>query len=300
MLKQYLFVLLFAALFACNPGDSNNSSEELMTDSGYTYIFHKDASGPAAKVGQQSIFDIDMHDDTDKLIKSMRNAPARPNAMIPPVTPGEKPNPIMDVLRIMGPGDSLSVIVPSDSIAMPAPGFEKSSYIKYIVTVKEVMSQADFQARVEQDTKETEAKMDIVKEQEKEKLQEYGQYLNAYKAGEYDGKMEDLGDGLQMYVIEEGSGKVIEAGQLAEIHYFGYMMGGRCFDNSFKYGRPYGVNVGRNSVIQGWERALLEMKKGTKALVIIPPELAYGEQGTKTIPGNSTLAFYMDVTDVYY
>jgi len=297
--KLSLLSILIASLFACKSGE-NSSAKEMTTSSGYAYTIHKDADSPIAQVGEQTIFDIDLLDDTGTLIKSMRNAPTRPNTQIKPVIKGEKPNPIIDVLRLMGAGDSVSVIVPADSVKVPTPGFENSSYIKYVIAVKEVMSEQDFKAQVEADNQKALAKMETAKGLEKEKLQEYGLFLNAYKAGEYDATLQDLGDGLKMQVITEGTGKKIEKGQLAEIHYFGYLMGGRCFDNSYKYGRPYGVNVGANQVIQGWEKALLQMQEGTKALIIIPPALAYGEKGSKTIPGNSTLAFYMDVTDVYY
>jgi len=300
MLKNIFFVSILIALFSCKSGESSTSSITKTTASGYNYKFHKDAAGPVAQVGEQIIFDIDMLDDKGTVIQNMRNAPTRPNAQIPPEGYGGQANPVIDCLRLMGEGDSLSLIIPKDSLKSAAPGFEQSTYIEYVIAVKEVLSAEAFKARVEEDTKKAEADMESIKSQEKEKLQEYGLHLNAYKEGSYDGKTKDLGEGLVMYIIEEGTGDKIKKGQLAEVHYFGYLMGGRCFDNSYKYGRAYGVNVGQNSVLQGWERALLEMKEGTKALIVIPPDLAYGEKGSGVIPKNSTLAFYMDVTDVYY
>ncbi len=298
--KIVLFVCILAIVACKTGGDSATTTNEKMTKSGYAYIVHADTDNPAPRIGEQIIFDLDIIDDTGAVISTMRNAPTRPNAMITAPKPGEQANPVMDVLRIMGEGDSLSVIVPKDSLRGPAPGFENSAFVKYRIAAKQIMTAEDFKAMVDEDTKKKEAEMEVVKGQEKEKLQEYGLFLNDFKAGKYDGKMKEIGDGLKMYLIEEGTGENIKSGQLAEIHYFGYLMGGRCFDNSYKYGRPYGVNVGRNAVIPGWERALLEMKEGTKALVVIPPALAYGEKGSGPIPANSTLAFYMDVTDVYY
>ncbi len=298
MFNKTLLFFVIIGLFACKSGE--NSSSDGMTASGYKYSFHTDVDGPVAQVGDQIIFDIDMLDDKGEVIQNMRNAPTKPSAQITAEGIGGPANPVMDCLRLMGAGDSLSIFIPADSLKAPAPGFEESSYLQYVIAAKEVMSAEDFKARVDADNKIAEEKMELIKSQEKEKLQEYGLFLNDHKAGKFDGKSIALGDGLSLYIIEEGTGEKIKSGQLAEIHYFGYLMGGRCFDNSYKYGRPYGVNVGSNSVIQGWERALLEMKEGTKALVVIPPELAYGEKGSGVIPANSTLAFYMDVTDVYY
>lgn len=40
------------------------------------------------------------------------------------------------------------------------------------------------------------------------------------------------------------------------------------------------------------------MKVGSKYQVVIPPELAYGEQDTPTIPANSTLVFEIELMSV--
>ena len=82
----------------------------------------------------------------------------------------------------------------------------------------------------------------------------------------------------------------------AYVRYTGKFENGEVFDsNQTKEG--FAVKVGQGKVIQGWEEALLKMRKGMKAKVTIPPELAYGA-GNSKIPPNSTLIFDMEVASV--
>ena len=83
----------------------------------------------------------------------------------------------------------------------------------------------------------------------------------------------------------------------AYVRYTGKFENGEVFDsNQTKEGLA--VKVGQGRVIKGWEDALLKMRKGMKAKVTIPPELAYGEAGNSKIPPNSTLIFDMEVASV--
>jgi FKBP-type peptidyl-prolyl cis-trans isomerase len=69
----------------------------------------------------------------------------------------------------------------------------------------------------------------------------------------------------------------------------------------FSEERPYEplpVSVGLGQVIPGWDEGLMLLKKGSKAKLIIPSPLGYGESGAGAmIPPNSILVFDVEVTD---
>lgn len=74
---------------------------------------------------------------------------------------------------------------------------------------------------------------------------------------------------------------------------------GKLFDSSRGRGQTFDFQIGAGQVIKGWDIGLLNLCKGTKANIVIPPEMGYGDQGAGTdIPGGATLNFDVEVVDV--
>jgi len=105
-----------------------------------------------------------------------------------------------------------------------------------------------------------------------------------------------LPSGLQYKVLAEGSGKTPKATDSVTVNYRGALIDGTEFDSSYKRGTPATFQV--NRVIRGWTEALQLMKESSKWQLFVPPELAYGEQGTGPIPPNSTLLFEVELISV--
>jgi FKBP-type peptidyl-prolyl cis-trans isomerase len=106
--------------------------------------------------------------------------------------------------------------------------------------------------------------------------------------------------GLQYWDIKVGAGQVAKEGDRVRVHYTGWLTDGKKFDSSVDAGRPFTFPLGNGEVIKGWDEGVAGMKVGGKRQLRIPPELAYGENGTPdgTIPPNSTLIFDVQLVSV--
>ena len=104
--------------------------------------------------------------------------------------------------------------------------------------------------------------------------------------------------GLGIIDIETGTGETPEAGQTLSVHYTGWLSDGTKFDSSLDRGTPFELTLGAGQVIAGWDEGLETMKVGGKRRLIIPPELAYGEQERTSIPPNSELTFDIELLEI--
>lgn len=110
--------------------------------------------------------------------------------------------------------------------------------------------------------------------------------------------VEELDRGIQYKVIESGSGKQpASVEDTVVVHYRGSLIDGTEFDSSHGRGEPATFQI--NEVIEGWQIALPQMQEGDKWQIVIPPELAYGEQGAGAVIGpNETLVFEVELIEV--
>lgn len=104
--------------------------------------------------------------------------------------------------------------------------------------------------------------------------------------------------GLQYKVIQSGTGATSPTLQdTVSVHYKGTLIDGTEFDSSYKRNAPASFRVG--GVIAGWTEALQIMKPGDKWELIIPPSLAYGENGAGAQIGpNEVLIFEVELLSI--
>jgi len=105
--------------------------------------------------------------------------------------------------------------------------------------------------------------------------------------------------GLYYFENVEGEGDYIPAGSRVSVYYKGYFLDGRVFDSNWDDPTPYSVSIPGEFIIEGWNEGLQLMKKGSKGILIVPYDLAYGATGANTISPYMTLVFDMHVVDFY-
>ncbi len=105
---------------------------------------------------------------------------------------------------------------------------------------------------------------------------------------------------LQKQDIVEGKGPRAKPGDTLTVHYAGVTFStGEEFDASWDRGEPFGFPLGAGAVIPGWDRGLVGMREGGRRMLTIPPELAYGAEGSPpTIGPNETLVFVVDLLKI--
>jgi peptidylprolyl isomerase len=100
--------------------------------------------------------------------------------------------------------------------------------------------------------------------------------------------------------VVKGKGPGATDGDTVTVNYVGVnFSNGVEFDSSWDSGAPFPVQLGTGSVIEGWDKGLVGVKKGGRRMLTIPPEMGYGAEGyPPDIPPNETLVFVIDVVSI--
>ena len=106
-----------------------------------------------------------------------------------------------------------------------------------------------------------------------------------------------LPSGLYYIETKTGKGKNPAVGQTVKVHYTGRLLNDVIFDASEMRGEPLPFRLGMGEVIKGWDEGIALMKKGGKAILVIPSALAYGEKSVGKIPAYSPLLFEVELVD---
>lgn len=115
------------------------------------------------------------------------------------------------------------------------------------------------------------------------------------------GDLQETPSGLLVRILQPGDGTTrARRGQQVLAHYTGKFLDGKVFDSSIPRGSPLQFAAGVKQVIPGWDEAILDMTKGEKRIIIVPPNLGYGSRGAGggLIPPNAVLVFEMEFVDL--
>lgn len=103
--------------------------------------------------------------------------------------------------------------------------------------------------------------------------------------------------GLRYRVLRKGTGKQPTAKNKVDVHYHGWLNGGKVFDSSYQ--RKESISFPLNGVIPGWTEGMQQVGEGGMIELEIPSKLGYGDRGAgNVIPGGATLHFLVELIEV--
>jgi FKBP-type peptidyl-prolyl cis-trans isomerase len=105
--------------------------------------------------------------------------------------------------------------------------------------------------------------------------------------------LQKTASGLYKKRISTGEGQLIHYTDSVSITYQGKLLNGQIFDDQKS---PQIMAI--RDLIAGWKEVLIGARKGDEWMMIIPPQLGYGQNKLDDIPVNSVLVFKMKIVDV--
>jgi peptidylprolyl isomerase len=104
---------------------------------------------------------------------------------------------------------------------------------------------------------------------------------------------------LETTDLDAGSGAALKQGDCVQVKYYGTLAkDGTVFDENFDKPTGFQFPLGAGQVIPGWDQGLDGAKIGATRRIVIPSDLAYGDQGTNGIPPKADLVFIVKVLGV--
>lgn len=296
-ITNVMFGLLVLLCVACN-------KSEKATPNGFKFTVLKYGDGKVGRPGQILVLDFQMKDSKDSVWSDTSKDGMPIPAMIADSAQLASEPGMLQVLRMISKGDSVSFSVPLSELMAgrpPIPGMDTSLMISYNLVVRDIMDRQQYEAY----------QMKLMDSLSAKQLVIDVAAIDSFLA-EKGIKVEKTESGLRYVITKPGQGENCKPGQTAQVNYVGYMLDGQYFDTSVKeiaqekglfnaarpY-NPYAVTIDETQVINGWHQALKLMNKGAKGTFYIPSPLAYGrQQRSEVIKPNSILVFDLEVVEV--
>ena len=253
-------------------------------DSGLLYKFHVKNDGRKAEIGDFITVEMRYKTNEDSLLFD-GNGETIPLELVKPVFAGD----INEALSMMSKGDSATFVIRADSFLL------KNAQLTRLPDFIDEKSRIIFDIRMHnvQSLEELEREKDKI---QSDGLKKEEEAINTYIL-ENDISVNPDVTGLYFISIRKGTGPQASAGHRVKVHFIGKFLDGTVFDSSYSRGEPIEFELGRGYVISGWDQSILKMRKGGKALLLIPSDIGYGE-GRGQIPPYTPLVFEVELIDV--
>lgn len=105
--------------------------------------------------------------------------------------------------------------------------------------------------------------------------------------------------GLQFLEVTAGSGDAPQKGDIISMDYIATLADGTVLVDTYSQGTPVTTVWGQDRLLPGWEEGIGLMKAGGSAKMVLPPELAFGEEGYGDyVPANSQVVIEMELLTI--
>lgn len=311
-MKKIKNLLLSTIVFALAIGMVSCTKTKKTTTDGIEYTYIKEGK-ESPKNGEYVLYNLIVKNDSDSTFISTYDQMAPGYLMYN--DSAQATNGMDEIFLGLRKGDSIAFEAPAIKVFgefnIP-PFIKEGGKVKIQIGVVDVLDEDGIQAyflSLQDAQMKKQAELSVKQLEEDVKIIEEYVAKNNLNANRTE-------SGLFYVIDEEGTGDQIATGQVASVHYAGYLLDGTVFDTSIKEKAqeagvfseqrdqmdgyaPLDVEVGVGRVIPGWDEGLAMLKKGSKAKFLIPSTLAYGERGSGAIiKPNSVLVFDVEVTDV--
>ena len=103
--------------------------------------------------------------------------------------------------------------------------------------------------------------------------------------------------GLKYFDLEPGRGESPVSGDSVTLHFYGWLEDGTSLGGTTD-GPPASFQIGGNQVFPGLEEGVSTMSVGGQRQLLIPPELAFGDTGSASVPPNATLIIEVTLLNI--
>lgn len=295
IMKQYFFYALLLLAFV-QQADAQNGYQKLPSGASYKVITH--VNGTQVKTNDVVSFQVIQKTEKDSILFSSYSI-GHPIQV--QVVASTNIGDLMDVFPLLSVQDSAEVHVPTDSIfkgheESRPPFFQKGSNLVMVVKVVKTQSLED--AMAERNAGLAKLKTDEALAADK--------YIVDHKL-----TFVTTPSGLKYHIITPSIKRKPLAGDTIIVNYIGRTIDGKVFDTNMEeaakaFGlpanhpfEPFRVEIGKGNVIPGWDEGMLLLGEGSKATLLIPSALGYGEKGAgQDIKPFSTLLFDVEMIKI--
>ncbi|MEO5674511.1 MAG: FKBP-type peptidyl-prolyl cis-trans isomerase [Chitinophagales bacterium] len=281
-MHKYHFISLFLLLLSFSSCTERSGYQ--ISPNGLEYKIIVDNKQSKSQPGQYISYHVFWRTLKDSLLFSSENVNQPLISLVArPISKGD----LWEIFTYLGPGDSASCRVPARNIF--------KSYLPSNMKRDDLMK-VDFKVLGVLSQKQIDSMQSLRASQqlnaEDQELQNYMRRNNLSGS--------KTPSGLYVVIEKQGSGKQPEKGNTVKVNYTGKLLDGTQFDSSLHPGRePFEFVIGTGQVIRAWDEGLTYFKPGGKGKLIIPSNLAYGEQGAPPKIGpNQPLVFDIELVSI--